>query len=323
MSQHLFAAAFGLPVAAEGTYRRVLPHSGRSLEEIAGVLFLGPQELAAELRPLIALDVVRVERGVVSVAAPGEAVARYVAAQAAHLADASAQLRRVAAALPTLGEAGGDAASRDATAVDGDVGVGGNIPEVLVGWINRSAGDLCFLRPDQWRLPSESDMSRAVGNALRQGRRVRAIYPARALQEAPGVLTGRAAVGEHIRVLPEVPTRLAIVGGRALVPEPLGVGNERRIALRQPALVRLVTAWFDQLWDGASAVPTLDRGEARPDLRRLLLAQLADGVKDEQIARSLGLSLRTVRRRIAALMRELGVDTRFQAGVEAGRRGWL
>ena len=41
------------------------------------------------------------------------------------------------------------------------------------------------------------------------------------------------------------------------------------------------------------------------------------------VARNLGLSLRTVRRRIAALMNDLGVDTRFQAGVEAARRGWL
>jgi DNA-binding NarL/FixJ family response regulator len=77
------------------------------------------------------------------------------------------------------------------------------------------------------------------------------------------------------------------------------------------------------MWDKATPVAELDRGAARPDLRRLLLLQLADGAKDEQIARTLGLSLRTVRRRIADLLIELGVDSRFQAGVEAVRRGWL
>ena len=41
------------------------------------------------------------------------------------------------------------------------------------------------------------------------------------------------------------------------------------------------------------------------------------------IARKLGISLRTVRRRMAELMSDLGADTRFQAGVEAVRRGWL
>ena len=54
-----------------------------------------------------------------------------------------------------------------------------------------------------------------------------------------------------------------------------------------------------------------------------LLALMAAGLKDEVVARRLGLSLRTVRRRIAQLMRELDADTRFQAGIEAARRGWL
>ena len=58
-------------------------------------------------------------------------------------------------------------------------------------------------------------------------------------------------------------------------------------------------------------------------MRRLLLEQLARGAKDEQIARTLGLSLRTVRRRVADLMDDLGAGSRFQAGVEAVRRGWI
>jgi DNA-binding NarL/FixJ family response regulator len=59
------------------------------------------------------------------------------------------------------------------------------------------------------------------------------------------------------------------------------------------------------------------------DLRRFLLEALGSGAQDEQIARRLGLSLRTVRRRVAELMEELGAQSRFQAGVEAARRGWL
>lgn len=54
-----------------------------------------------------------------------------------------------------------------------------------------------------------------------------------------------------------------------------------------------------------------------------LLALMAQGLKDEVVARRLGLSLRTVRRRIAHLMAELDATTRFQAGIEAVRRGWL
>ena len=54
-----------------------------------------------------------------------------------------------------------------------------------------------------------------------------------------------------------------------------------------------------------------------------MLELMAAGLKDEIVARRLGLSTRTLRRRIAGVMRELGADTRFQAGCEAVRRGWL
>lgn len=324
MVRRPIAAAFGLPAAMEQLYRRVLPGSGSTVETVAHSLLLTPEQLLEDLAPLLASDIVRLGGDRLSVASPAVAVSRYVAGQAAALREAGAHLGRLAEGIPLLAEMGIDPTRRPVSAIDGEIVTGNNVPEMLTGWIRETSGDLCFLRPDQWRLPVEADMAGVVGEALREGRQVRAIYPVRALQEAPTVLTGRAAVGEQIRVVPEVPTRLVIVGSsRALVPDPPGVGSERRILVRQQSIVEMLTGYFDQLWQRASAVPTLDRGEPRPDLRRLLLAQLAEGAKDEQIARNLDVSLRTVRRRVAALMGELGVDTRFQAGVEAVRRGWL
>jgi len=44
---------------------------------------------------------------------------------------------------------------------------------------------------------------------------------------------------------------------------------------------------------------------------------------DPAIARHLGLSYRTARGRMAALMATLGAESRFQAGVQANRNGWL
>jgi DNA-binding NarL/FixJ family response regulator len=57
--------------------------------------------------------------------------------------------------------------------------------------------------------------------------------------------------------------------------------------------------------------------------RKRTLELLALGGKDEAVARHLGVSLRTVRRRVADLLEELGATTRFQAGMEAVRRGWI
>ena len=50
---------------------------------------------------------------------------------------------------------------------------------------------------------------------------------------------------------------------------------------------------------------------------------LASGLKDEAIARQLGIGERTVRRRVAELADRLGARTRMQLGIQAVRQGWL
>lgn len=316
-------AAFGLPERMEPLYRRILPGSGQRLEQVAASMLVPVDDLREQLRPLAALSIVSVEDGVLHVVDPATATSRALAQQAEKLLVASRELNRIADVLPVLNDVRDEHVAHDQL-VDGDVAATTDVPALIAQWVRENRGDLCFLRPDQWRFPSESEMAVAVGNAVRAGRRVRAIYPARALTEAPEVLETRAEVGEEIRVVPSVLTRLVVVGPRrAIVPEPLGVGAERRVVVRQPAVVGMFQAYFDELWDGAGRVDARAARLERRDQRRLLLAELADGVKDEQIARNLDVSLRTVRRRVAHLMDQLGVDTRFQLGVEATRRGWL
>jgi len=65
----------------------------------------------------------------------------------------------------------------------------------------------------------------------------------------------------------------------------------------------------------ASRPPTVDE--------RDLLALVAAGATDEVIAAQLGISPRTLRRRLHDLFDELGASNRFHAGVEAARRGWV
>jgi hypothetical protein len=209
----------------------------------------------------------------------------------------------------------------DLGAIDGEVSAGGNALALLTALIESSKGDLLFLRPDTWAMPRESAMSRVVGRAVASGRRCRAIYPYRAFVEVPHVLQARRDEKEEVRLIDAMPTRLFVISGtHAVLPEPLGFADEPRLLVRQGALVAALTLLFELYWERSVAVP---EAEGRVDERVFLVRQLASGAKDEQIARTLGLSLRTVRRRVADLMIELGVDTRFQAGAEAVRRGWL
>lgn len=46
-------------------------------------------------------------------------------------------------------------------------------------------------------------------------------------------------------------------------------------------------------------------------------------MKDEAIARHLGVSLRTLRRRVSDLQERLGAASRIQLGVRAAQRGWV
>lgn len=90
--------------------------------------------------------------------------------------------------------------------------------------------------------------------------------------------------------------------------------------LIRSATVRMVLlSLFEELWRRAD--PVHEGAAAAADLK--LLELLALGFKDEAIARHLGMGLRTVRRRVASLMDEHGVDTRFQLGLAVSRRGLL
>ena len=212
----------------------------------------------------------------------------------------------------------------DSQPLDGEETQGGDPLSLLTALISQSTGDLMWLRPDAWRIPRESAVARVVGSAIETGRRSRAIYPVRAMTEAPDALRARAEAGEQVRVISDLATRMIVIGTtHAVLPEPLGQRDSPRVLVRQPSIVGALAIMFELLWERAEPLPELDLPVAGSQMRRHLLEQLAQGAKDEQIARSLGLSLRTVRRRIAEILIELGADTRFQAGVEAVRRGWL
>lgn len=66
------------------------------------------------------------------------------------------------------------------------------------------------------------------------------------------------------------------------------------------------------------------RGPSPLDQRdREILALMVSGAADAAIARQVGISQRTVERRVRRLLDLAGAGTRFQAGVQAARRGWV
>ncbi len=320
-------SALGLDRQSELLYFRLVPVSGHTVLGVARLLQERPDRLLRDLDRLRARGLVVVEEDRLVVPPLAEVVSDLMLSESRRSASAASALRELASAVPHLVASStrpDDGDLTDVRPLDGELSSGGDPLELLHLMMRTSRGDMLWLRPDAWAMPRESRVSELLAEAMATGRRSRAIYPVRALREAPEALRTRARLGERVRVISEVPTRMFIFGdAHAVLPEPLGFTDEPRVHIRQRSIVAALTLWFELLWSHAAPVPELESGQGRPNERQFLLEQLMAGVTDEVIARKLGIGLRTVRRRVASLMIELGADTRFQAGVEAVRRGWL
>ncbi|WP_370891815.1 hypothetical protein [Janibacter sp. GXQ6167] len=144
------------------------------------------------------------------------------------------------------------------------------------------------------------------------GQRQRTIYHEDLLATPEGrrAVDGMKGLGEH-RMSSRIGTEFAVFGDDAVITlSRFGQAESRYLMIRNPALIACFAAWFEGVWE-YSPVVYVDEDQREKTLIRLL----ALGHKDELIARHMGIALRTVRRRIAGLMSDYGVTTRFQLGV--------
>lgn len=155
---------------------------------------------------------------------------------------------------------------------------------------------------------------------------IRTIYPA-AVREMPNIWAyalETAAAGEQIRLSDDIPARMLIRDREAaVVPLDPTDPDAAAVFIDSPVVVSTLVSLFELCWARATPILAGTTTEAAGPRDSALLNLLAAGAKDETIARQLGLNVRTVRRDIATLMNELRASTRFQAGVQASRRGWV
>lgn len=160
---------------------------------------------------------------------------------------------------------------------------------------------------------------------LDRGIDVRVIYPAQAAR-TPDVmeyLSQFAARGARVRVLGHVPNRMVISDrARAVALETPDLPNGRVLLVSGKVLVRALYTEFIGLWR-ASLPVGFSSGGLDVDLVRGTLHALSSGLTDEAVAKKNGWSLRTYRRRIAAVMELLGTTSRFEAGALAREQGWI
>ncbi|MFI6930821.1 response regulator transcription factor [Streptomyces sp. NPDC050287] len=177
-----------------------------------------------------------------------------------------------------------------------------------------------YLAPPVRQLDLQADL-------LRRGIVSRGIYAAPALED-PKVLSrtwDMVELGEQARVLPSVPVKLLVVDGcRAMLPlTSSAAGGYCAVVVWHSAVTEALQKLFEMAWQQATPLGRPAGDSELIEGERALIRLLAAGMKDEAVARHLGVSLRTLRRRVSELQERLGAASRFQLGVRAAQRGWL
>ncbi|MFC8508797.1 LuxR family transcriptional regulator [Streptomyces sp. NPDC057411] len=314
----------GIDEAAVRVYLALLERAPAPLQEIGGAAGLGGAELAAAYDALV-------DAGLASTAAaPGDVVAPVPPAAGLEIL-----ARHRAAELEESRIAVGGAFEsfrRHRLAAYND-----DLVEVVTGdaigrrmrhaWASAREQIRQFESPPYVPVVGAMEDSLAT---LARGVRQRVVYSRESL-EHPGhlkdVIEPCVEAGEQARVLPSVPVKLLIIDeAYALVSLSIKEADvvNTMLVVQPCGLLSALVALFEQSWQ--NALP-LHGGAARPGGLapgdRRLLRLLAGGASDEVIARELGISRRTLFRRLQILMARLGAANRFQMALQAQRSGWL
>jgi DNA-binding CsgD family transcriptional regulator len=200
-------------------------------------------------------------------------------------------------------------------------------PRMRQAWASAREQIRQFDSPPYFPLAGATDDALAT---LARGVTQRVVYSRESL-EHPGqleaVIEPCIEAGEQARVLPSVPVKLVIIDeAYALVSLSIKEADVHNTMLVvQPCgLLSALVALFEQAWQNALPFHgrTARPGGLVPADRRLLWL-LAGGASDEVIAREIGISRRTLFRRVQILMARLGATSRFQMALQAQRCGWL
>ncbi len=134
-------------------------------------------------------------------------------------------------------------------------------------------------------------------------------------------------LGGEVRATPTLAMRLLIIDQEiAIMPLNPEVESDGAVIHRSPSVLALAIALFDSYWSRATELFAPEDREDNSPLtphEAEVLRLLAGGAKDEQVARLLGISLRTARRITANLSERLDATSRFELGVAAAKRGWV
>jgi DNA-binding CsgD family transcriptional regulator len=330
-------ATLGLDVVEDRIVWLLARSGSVPAREVGDILGLPPAPVTAALARLVNADLVAVDSGGSAALLPPEvALGSVLAAEQNRLAQARLALTELVHVHQTTRARLG--AHQLVEIVEGRSGIRRRLQALQenaqfeVEWLCK-AGHVA--------MPSSENLEEFA--ALERGVSYRVVYEADLLAECgmlDSVRLGMKA-GEQARATSEVPVRMAIFD-RSVALCPLVVdgaeGSFPTAALiRDSLLVTAMHALFEHVWrtsvplhpdDGITPGGDADhpgQGAASPlsGADRHVLALMVAGTPDKAIASQLGVSIRTVRRRIAVMMEAADCHSRVQLAWLAAQNHWL
>lgn len=319
--------AVGITGTAARVYAELVQADQLSAGQVAERCAISARQAAAELRSIASLGLAfRVSGRPVRyrAVAPDLAISTLIAQREKELRGARATMHRLTAVF------------QDASRVrhpDAHVEVvhgTPNIARLSIRVLEQTQHQLRgFDRPPYSHEPGTN--YRLEDSRLAVGVTYRVIYDNAALA-IPGRMTDdilpSSAAGEQARTRPELPIKMLISDDLfALIPAAVTSRSiETTFVIHRSPILDALIALFEAEWAKATPIPGTPSAPSTgaPDSdTAALVAMLAAGMTDASIARSLSWSMRTTQRRMRQLMTDLGVTSRFQAGVAAREKGWL
>ncbi|WP_175411370.1 LuxR C-terminal-related transcriptional regulator [Streptomyces sp. TRM64462] len=325
-------SGLGIDAASEAVYRAMLARPEGSVEEWAEDLGLPESDVRDALDRLSRLALVRrstVDRSQVRPVNPLLGLEALLAQQQAELA---AHQQRVEASRAVVAETIAQFAHQHAPgAGSGFLYLSGvdAIREHLEILANEVKDEFLTFAPGGPQTPENMAASRPLNlRLLNRGVRMRTVYLDSIRRDQPTVAHAEwlVAHGAGVRTTPTLPNRLILIDRRiALIATDSRNTGAGAVVVENPGTIALIHALFETVWQ--SAQPLGSRPEREPEKltshQAEVLRLMAQGLTDEAIAHHLGVSARTVRRTMSALLTTLNARSRFQAGVQAVRLGYL
>lgn len=325
----LSLAEVGLSPDADRVWKVLLRTPDLAMEQIAATAGLSPTRTSAGVAELAAagfLQRAAVPLGWVPVD-PSVAVEQHIAVEQRQLADRLAALSDMRNDLPAL--TADFSRGRERLAPGTDIQILEGI-DAIRGWLATACANVRTEALSMQTAVSTAGLHAARTldfGMLARGVTGRTLVDAAGLDDPEHITYYEelSAAGEAIRAVQALPARALIID-REVVVLPVDATDVKRAALviRAHTVVDCLVGLFEQLWRDGTPLFSTSGAPDRPDGRRARVLELiATGRKDESIARSLGVGVRTVRRDVAALMATLGEQTRPATVAAAIRHGWL